>query len=474
VDAGRGFGYLGSPELIANRDAITCGGRGSTLGAVPPTCGHLTVLAVARRQVGRNSYFTGRCQSGTLRVVKALSRAEPPRRSPARTGGSTPGNAGVQDRTGRTVTIYQVAQRAGVSIATVSRVLRGTAIVAPETRRRVDEAIADLRFTPSRLGRGLAERQHAADGIVFPDLSGPYYAEVVLGYESVTAELGRSMIILSTHGRERVREQVLDLAARVDGLVIFGRTVDDELVRHIMETGPPVVLLARPPLDGADAVNAENINAAGELTEHLLGHGYRTVTFLGDPDASTDFLERWQGLAAALASAGMPAPTRMTCGFDEQSGYDTGKRLLAPREHARPHCTAASAAGTRAPSGAKQENPPSRSADGADGSGRPGRRMPDVLVCGNDQIALGAMEAAGDLGLRVPHDVAITGWDDVMAARYASLTTVRQPMRALGARAAHALDERISGDRTEPRHDLPPTQLVIRASCGHHPQEATQ
>jgi LacI family transcriptional regulator len=97
--------------------------------------------------------------------------------------------------------------------------------------------------------------------------------------------------------------------------------------------------------------------------------------------------------------------------------------------------------------------------------------MPEVLVCGNDQIALGAIEAARDLGLRVPHDIAITGWDDVMAARYASLTTVRQPMRGLGARAAHALDERISQGRTEPRHDLLPTELVIRASCGRHSQE---
>ena len=99
-------------------------------------------------------------------------------------------------------TIRDVAQHAGVSIATVSRVLRGTATVAPQTRDRVTAAVDELRFTPSQLGRQLAERRHAANGIVFPDLSGPYFAEVVLGYEAVAAELGRSVLILSTHGRE--------------------------------------------------------------------------------------------------------------------------------------------------------------------------------------------------------------------------------------------------------------------------------
>ena len=99
----------------------------------------------------------------------------------------------------------------------MSRVLRGTAPVAEATRERVLEAVAELRFTPSRSARALAEGSHAANGIVFPDLSGPYFAEVVLGYEEVAAELGRSVLILSTHGRQAARDMVLDLAGRVDG-----------------------------------------------------------------------------------------------------------------------------------------------------------------------------------------------------------------------------------------------------------------
>jgi LacI family transcriptional regulator len=101
------------------------------------------------------------------------------------------------------------------------------------------------------------------------------------------------------------------------------------------------------------------------------------------------------------------------------------------------------------------------------------RRRPRALVCANDEIALGAVTAAEELGLAVPDDLAVTGWDDVMAARYSrpGLTTVRQPMRELGSWAARRLHERLAGDLNAPRHEVLPTQLVRRASCGHHSQE---
>src|SRR6266508_6985119 len=180
-----------------------------------------------------------------------------------------------QDR--QPVTIYEVADRAGVSIATVSRALRGSNLVALATRQHVQEIAEELQFRPNHLGRSLAEGQHAANGIVFPDLSGPYYAEVVLGYEEVAAELGRSVLILSTHGRAAARDLVFDLAARVDGLVIFARTVPDDVVEAIAATGLPVVLVARPPIDDLDTVRAENARNARALTRHLIGHGYRTM-----------------------------------------------------------------------------------------------------------------------------------------------------------------------------------------------------
>ena len=165
-------------------------------------------------------------------------------------------------------TIRDVAREAGVSIATVSRVMRDSAAVRPETRERV-RAVADrLQFVPSHLGRQLAERRHAANGIVFPDLSGPYYAEVVLGYEGVAAELRRSVLILSTRGRSDAADAVLAMAERCDGVVVLGRTVPDEVVERLAwlsEQGVQRVYLQV--LDLADLEHLQLV--ADEVAPHL-------------------------------------------------------------------------------------------------------------------------------------------------------------------------------------------------------------
>ncbi|MCT2583183.1 LacI family DNA-binding transcriptional regulator [Actinophytocola gossypii] len=327
----------------------------------------------------------------------------------------------------RPVTIYEVADRAGVSIATVSRALRDSELVAPPTRRRVQRVAEELRFRPSRAGRALAEGQHAANGIVFPDLSGPYYAEVVLGYEEVVAELGRSVLILATQGRDNAAELVAELAGRVDGMVIMGRTVDDATVARIADTGLPLVLLARPRVGLVDTVTADNTDSARALTGHLLGHGHRELAFLGDPARSPDVAGRFAGFSAALADAGLDPVEPVRSEFDVRSGYTAARELLSR-----------------------------------------GRTRPEAVVCANDEVALGALRAAEDLGLSVPGDLALTGWDDIMASHYARLTTVHQAMRELGATAARWLDERISGVAAGARHEVLPTRLVIRASCGSH------
>ena len=320
-------------------------------------------------------------------------------------------------------TIRDVAERAGVSIATVSRVMRESERVRPETRDRVSQAVAELQYTPSQLGRQLAERRHAANGIVFPDLSGPYFAEVVLGYEDVAADLGRSVLILSTHGRDAAPSMVEDMAGRCDGLVILGRTVPDQVVERLAARHTPLVLLARSPIEGVDSVKAENTDSAVRLTEHVIANGARHITFVGDPEDSADVAERWVGVERAVrAAGGVDLRLARSRGLGEEDGAAVASELAA------------------------------------------GGALPDAFVCANDELALGLSVGLRGAGIDVPGQVMVTGWDDVMAARYAGLTTVRQPMRELGATAARLLDELITGSRTEPRHEVLPTELVIRSS----------
>jgi LacI family transcriptional regulator, galactose operon repressor len=333
----------------------------------------------------------------------------------------------------KAATIYEVARRAGVSIATVSRALRDSELVTAETRARVRAAVEELNYTPSRLGRSLAEGRHAANGIVFPDLVGPYYAEVVLGYEEAAAELGSSVLILATHGRD-ADAAVTELAGRVDGMAVMGSTVDDAAVAGIAATGLPLVLLARPPVDGVDTIRTRNERTARELAAHLVAHGHHRFTFLGDHRRSPDVAGRLAGLRAGLAAAGLGPPAPVPCGLDLEAGRAAALDLL--------------------------------------------RDPPGAVVCANDEVALGVHLAAEEAGLRVPDDLAVTGWDDLLAARFAGLTTVRQPMRELGATAARWLHERIAERTADPAPAVPaarrrilPTQLVVRRSCGHHPSE---
>jgi len=319
-------------------------------------------------------------------------------------------------------TIRDVASRAGVSIATVSRALRDPAVVSPHTQDKVARAAAELEYVPSHLGRQLAERRHAANGIVFPDLSGPYFAEVVLGYEAVAAELGRSVLILSTHGRQGAPTMVQDLAGRSDGLVVLGRTVSDDVLHALARRGVPLVLLARSPLVGVDSVNAENRDTARALAEHLADAGARTIAFVGDPGLSPDVLERLEGLRMGAAGRGLEVRLQAAAGLDEETGLQVAAEVLAAGE------------------------------------------VPDAFACANDELALGLMTGLREGGVRVPDDVSVTGWDDVMASRYAGLTTVRQPMRELGATAARLLDELIRGERDTPRHEVLATELIVRSS----------
>jgi len=331
----------------------------------------------------------------------------------------------------RPTTIYSVAQLAGVSIATVSRVLQGTRATSPQTRANVLRAVEELAYVPLQAARSLAVHRHEAHGIIVPDLIGPYYSELLMGYESAAAELGQSVVIVVAHPSEEAT-RAIRLSSRVDGIVVANSAISDDAARSLAQR-TPVVLLARPAVDGCDAVSAENLQSARALTEHLLGHGRRRLSFVGDPDGSPDVQQRYLGFMEAVSMLDTSAVGPIVkVGFRERSGADVASQVMG---HAR---------------------------------------RPDALVCANDELALATMKALQYSGIRIPDDIAIVGWDDVMTARYVSpgLTTVRQPLYELGRAAATRLHERIAGAPTAPEPLILPTELVLRTSCGCPEQDS--
>jgi LacI family transcriptional regulator len=326
----------------------------------------------------------------------------------------------------RSTTIYSVAQLAGVSIATVSRVLQGTSSTSAQTRANVLRAVEELEYVPLRAARSLAVQRHAAHGLLVPDLIGPYYSELLMGYESAAAHLGQSVVLVVTQQREDPSWAVRELSSRVDGVVVANSTISDEAAGSLGRR-MPVVLLARPAVTGCDSVSAESAESARALTQHLLAHGRRRLLFVGDPDGSPDVQQRYLGFAGALSSADTSAVgSAIRVDFHERSGAEVLAQVVS------------------------------------------NVNRPDALVCANDELALSTMKALQRAGVRVPDDIAIVGWDDVMTARYVSpgLTTVRQPLHELGRMAATRLHERITGDPMVPEPLILPTQLVLRSSCG--------
>ncbi|WP_020576005.1 LacI family DNA-binding transcriptional regulator [Actinopolymorpha alba] len=325
-------------------------------------------------------------------------------------------------------TLHEIARDAGVSIATVSRVARGVGQVSEETRRKVQEAIDKHNFRPSHFGRALVERRHAALGIVFPGLSGPYYSEVINGFEEEAVNARVSVLIMGTHLLRESVDLVLDMADRVDGIAVMGGVLPDDAVRRLEARGDPVILLASRPLVGVPTMRTENTAAVAKLTTHLLrDHGYERLEFVGNPDGSPDATYRWRGFLRAHRQAGVEPPAEpIRVGLQQSDGFIAAARLLESSD------------------------------------------PPRAIVCANDETALGAVVALMDRGYRVPQDIAVTGFDDIpMAGLLASgLTTVHQPMRELGAETARLLLRHVEGQIDASLDRVLETQVVIRGSCG--------
>jgi LacI family transcriptional regulator len=333
------------------------------------------------------------------------------------------------DEPAAAVTIQTVARKAGVSTATVSRVLEGSAPASEATRAKVVAAVRELGYAPPVRSRVPPAARHDAHGLVLAEDTGSYYSELITGYGSEAAELGQSVALVVARRRHDAIDSLRALAQRVDGLVVGANTVPDSVV-HALSRGTPVVLLGRGELAGCDSVRAENLESAALLTSHLLEHGRSHLVFVGDPDNSPDLSERYTGFRTAhvVADEALRRPP-LRVPVVEGAGIKVADEILRRRVKV------------------------------------------DGLVCGNDDLALAIMKRLQDNGVRLPEDLAVVGWDDVLAARYISpgLTTVRQPIRELGRVAASMLAARIAGETPVGAARVLPTQVVLRSSCGCRP-----
>ncbi|MEO8518443.1 MAG: LacI family DNA-binding transcriptional regulator [Dermatophilaceae bacterium] len=324
------------------------------------------------------------------------------------------------------VTIHSVALKAGVSTATVSRVLQGSATASDATRAKVMAAARELRYKPPGRTGPRAPARHEAHGLVLADVTGSYYSELVLGHQLAAADLGQGLVLFVAGRRSDASEAVRDLAKRVDGLVIGANTVPDS-VAHSLSRLLPVVLLARPDVAGCASVRVENLKSAARLTAHLLEHGRSHLVFVGDPDSSPDVSERYAGFRTAHAAADIAIrrpPLRVP--LIEGAGVQVAEEILRRRVKL------------------------------------------DGLVCANDELALAIIRRLQNNGVRVPDDLAVVGWDDVPAARYLSpgLTTVRQPIRDLSRTAAAQLHAAVLGGQVAGSATVLPAQIILRSSCG--------
>jgi LacI family transcriptional regulator len=347
-------------------------------------------------------------------------------------------------RTRRGVTLKEVAAEAGVSMMTVSAALRGAADdkypVAEATRERVHAAARKLRYFPSAVAQGMRGRRINALGVVLinPEarLQGDAYVCGVLdGIISVANAEGQNTTLFTGRRWSSAAESLpVFCDGRTDGLIILSPSPDSDIVSALLEAGLPFVLISGQSDDPrVSSVDIDHIAPTGALVAHLLGLGHRRIAFLPGRAASRSARMRHEGYRAALETAGVPYdPALVLPGFYSiASGMERVERLL----------------------------------------GLPAAARPTAICCGNDQIAIGALRALAAAGVRVPDDISVTGFDDIpeAAALAPPLTTIRQPLEAMGRRAARLLLDTIDAGSPLGVRELLPTEIVYRRSVAPPP-----
>ena len=319
------------------------------------------------------------------------------------------------------VTIYEVADAAGVSVATVSRALNGGR-VAPQTRARVLRVAEELGFSPSPAARVLATGKSRAIGVVIPDATGPLYGRMLRGIGLELAQAGYTYLVESSERDPGREARVLrDLSARdVEALVLIGSGLGSQALAEMRRELPELVLVER---EGAaleaPMITIDNVAAGERATRHLIEHGHTRIAHVAGPRRAGR--ERLEGWLRALAAAGLEPGPVVEGGFTEAGGYRAAAELAAMGGFT-------------------------------------------AVFVASDRMALGAYRAIREAGLRVGEDVSVIGFDGLEFGAYLDppLATLRQPAQQLGQAAARAALAVLRGER--PENVVLPCELVPRAS----------
>lgn len=330
----------------------------------------------------------------------------------------------------RMPTIFDIAERAGVSYSTVSRTLSGFEFVKESTREKVLIAVQELGYVPNQQARSLAGGRSNLIGVLVPTLTNDYIAQIVHGIDD---ELTKSdfNIILYTTNRHRGKEAIYVatiMNGAADALLLVAPTISDPYLEALREQSFPYVLIDQ--ADQAEqsmAVNTTNQKGAYEATQYLIKLGHRRIGFLAGLPQLNSATERLIGYQMALSDYGIRfLPAYIAQGnFTFNDGYKGVHQILALPE------------------------------------------PPTAIFAANDISALGAMEAIREMDLRIPEDISLVGFDDIpqAALTYPKLTTIRQPLHQMGNEAAKLLLKHLEHPSSETRRILLDTELVIRDSC---------
>ena len=329
------------------------------------------------------------------------------------------------------VTIKQVAREAGVSIATVSRVLTGNGPVLASTRARILEVAARLRYVPHEGARCLATHRSHAIGVLLPDIHSEFFSELIRGLDQNATARGYHLLVSGSHGVVDSLELLLrTMRGRVDGLIVMAPDLDRSVLREVIPDAVPLVTLSSPAEPGVDSIEVDDKGGAEAMVRHLHEVGHRRIAFLSGPTAKRCARARLRGFQDAMAALPGTVSVVLEGDFGVESGRRAAERLLGAR------------------------------------------RRPDAIFAANDAMALGLLSGLRERDLAVPGDMALAGFDDVPLARFLSppLTTVQIPHYQIGVRAADLMLEILddSDDSAPVSIKLTPT-LAARRSTGPAP-----